>query len=106
MSLFNFLKKFRKSKMSNDSNNNSMCDAIIITLMPYDTTTYSNATGFFRFRDKIYYRGKKSPGRSIDDNLSFTDSIKSMFPDEFGNLISSDIGMLEVELLEFINVIK
>ena len=100
--MFKFMKK---KTVNNDSD--SMTDAVIVTLMPESTTTYGNVNGFFRFRNHIYYRaGKFFIGRCIEDNMSFTDSIKSFYPEEFGNKVGPDISNIEVETLSFINVIK
>ena len=99
--MLDFLKKKKKTDESEITS-----DAVIITLMPGETTTYGKVSGFFKFRDRIYYRAKGSSGREIEDGKTFTESIKELYPSEFSNKPGPEISNIEVEQLDFTNVIK
>ena len=72
-----------------------------LKLTPNDQEVeYGNVIGFFKFRDTLYYRAKGVSGRALDDiNMSFTDSIKATYPEEFSNVLAKDISKILVQPL-------
>lgn len=63
------------------------CDNVVI---------YKDVTGFFSYREHVFYRAKGSAGKSVTTNQTFTDFIKSKYPTEFENSKASDISKLKV----------
>lgn len=69
-----------------------------------EEVTYGNVIGFFKFRDTVYYRAKGTAGRTLDEtSLSFTDSIRELYPEEFENASIRDISNMLVQPLRLVD---
>ena len=69
-----------------------------------EEVTYGNVIGFFKFRDTIYYRTKGTAARTLDEkSLSFTDSIRELYPEEFDNATIKDISYILVQPLRLVD---
>lgn len=61
---------------------------------------YKDVCGFFSFRNVVFYRAKGVAGKCITDDMTFTEKIKSLFPDEFQNVTATQISNLLVQTLK------
>lgn len=98
--LIGLLNLFKKK-----NNGNPKSEEITLKLVPNgETVTYGDVIGFFKFRDTIYFRTKGVSGREVENvSVSFTDSIKKAYPEEFAYVLAKDISNIAVQPL---NVIK
>lgn len=57
---------------------------------------YKEVTGFFLYRGVAYYRVKGVAGKSLDDNKSFTEKIKELYPEEYGEVSAAQVSDIMV----------
>ncbi len=61
---------------------------------------YNKVTGFFEFRGEYYYRAKGVAARHLyDEEKSFTDKIKELYPEEFDSITAKEVSVLKVRPL-------
>lgn len=64
---------------------------------------YGKVTGFFEFRGEFYYRAKGVAARNLyDEEKSFTDKIKELYPEEFKNIQAKEVSVLKVRPMHVI----
>ena len=87
-----------------DDNTDESSEEFCINLESYgESTTYGCVLGFFEFRGEIYYRARGAAGRKVDNNdKSFTDSIKELYPDEFKDYTPAKVCTIKVTPLKVI----
>ena len=66
-----------------------------------EEVAYKDVTGFFSFKGEIYHKSKGAAGKHVrNTELTFSDSIKERFPEDFGNYTGPKIGTIIVKPLE------
>lgn len=75
-------------------------DAIILSRTG-NTMEYGKATGFFKFKNHIYYKPntKGAVATEVYTGESFTKSLQENYPNTYGNLRPKEVSLIEVELL-------
>ena len=74
-------------------------EEVVVRLVPSgEPVPYSDVLGFFKFRNTLYYRSKGKAGKVLnDEEMSFTESIKATYPEEFADIAAKDIAKVLVQ---------
>ena len=81
----------------------SMPDYVIELRETGEEVAYKDVTGFFSFAGEIYHKSKGAAGKHVrNTELTFSDSVKERFPEDFGKYTGPKIGTIPVQPLEVV----